>query len=203
MVVWLMKLKRKEANLAVELLNQWEKEDLLSSELACKLKDSIEVETFDWQKLAKFAFWFAIFCFVISAGSFVLGPIFKKLVAFISHLFKFIDPKLCSAFAAAGIASLFYFWGLKRRSTHPKTIYKNQAVFFLGILATASSIGFFGSMFKSDHVSPIFLVATLIYAGLGLYFPSRLTWVFSLLSLASCLARKLDMSLEEVLIIWE
>jgi hypothetical protein len=180
-----MQLKKKSAELVTEAIDQWEAESLIDKELAITLKGSIEVTKFDWKRLAKFSFWFAIGCFVISVSSLFVSPVFQELVKIFSKLFKFVDPKLVSGIVTAGLSGLFYFWGLKRRITHPKNIFKNQAIFFFGILLTASSIGLIASLFKGDNVSIIFLLASVIYLLLGLYFPSRLTWVFGLVSLAS------------------
>jgi hypothetical protein len=74
---------------------------------------------------------------------------------------------------------------MKKRSRHPERVFSNEAAFFLGILAVAGSIAFLGRAVDtgSGHFSLLVLLAALVYAALGLWFPSRLTWLFSLLSL--------------------
>ena len=59
--------------------------------------------------------------------------------------------------------------------------------FSLGVVATALSIAFLGKAIDtgSGHFSLLFLLASLVYGALGLWFPSKLAWVFALLSLGS------------------
>lgn len=54
-------------------------------------------------------------------------------------------------------------------------------------MSTAASIAYFGEVIDSGtgHFSLLLLLASIIYAALGLYFPSTLVWIFSLLSLGS------------------
>jgi hypothetical protein len=78
------------------------------------------------------------------------------------------------------------FWcGLFFRKRQPHRIYSNEAIFFLGVLALAGAIVFMGVALDtgSGHVSVLFLIASVLYALLGLWFPSALVWVFGLLSL--------------------
>jgi hypothetical protein len=87
----------------------------------------------------------------------------------------------------AAIAGLFYWWSLRRQAAHPEKRYGNEALCFLGVLATAGAVGSFGEALSSgsDHVSVLFLLATFVYGAIGLAFPSTQVWVFALLSFAS------------------
>lgn len=55
------------------------------------------------------------------------------------------------------------------------------------MLSTAVAVAYFGQAIDtgSGHFSLLFLLSTIIYAALAFWFPSRLIWVFSLLSLGS------------------
>jgi hypothetical protein len=76
---------------------------------------------------------------------------------------------------------------VKRKYKSPEKEFSNEAIFFLGVLATAASIAFFGEAIDtgSGHFSLLILLAAIVYGILGLWFPSKLVWIFSLLSLGS------------------
>lgn len=81
-----------------------------------------------------------------------------------------------------------HLWcGLFLREKHPHHVYRNEAVFFLGVLALAAAVFFLGVAIDrgTGHYSVLFLIASLLYALLGLWFPSALVWVFGLLSLGA------------------
>lgn len=85
------------------------------------------------------------------------------------------------------VAGGFYYLGIKRKEKKPERIFSNEAIFFLGVLATAVSIAFFGKAIDtgSGHFSILLLIAAITYAVIGLWFPSKLIWIFALLSLGS------------------
>ena len=58
---------------------------------------------------------------------------------------------------------------------------------FTGVLFTAGSIAYFGKAIDtgSGHFSLLFLLSTAIYGALALWFPSKLVWIFAILSLGS------------------
>jgi hypothetical protein len=85
----------------------------------------------------------------------------------------------------AVVAAGFYAYGVRRKRKTPERLYSNEAVFFLGVLSTAAAIAFLGKAIDtgSGHFSVLVLMAAVIYGILGLWFPSKLVWIFSLLSL--------------------
>jgi hypothetical protein len=180
-----MKAKKSQALRLFQSIDQWVMESVISQEDGDRIKKSIEVTRFDYKRLAKYSFWFALACFVISAGTFIFSPVFKIIIDFVQQFFTFIDPKLAAVFVLTILAIVLYAWGLKRRSTCPHTVYKNEALFFLGVLLTAGALGSFCSLFEQKDIYAVFLFAAIIYGILGLYFPSKLVWVFALISVGS------------------
>jgi hypothetical protein len=85
------------------------------------------------------------------------------------------------------LAALFYYGGIRRRKKHPQKIFSSEAIFFVGALATSAAIVFLGKIIDtgSGHFSLLILFAAIIYAVLGFLFPSKLLWVFAILSLGS------------------
>ncbi len=181
-----MKAKKSQAAQLFQAIDQWVAESVISENEGAKLKGSIEITRFDYKRLAKYSFWFAIACFVISAGAFIFSPVFKTIIDLFQQFFNIVNPKLVAALFLSFLATVLYAWGLRRRRTAHHTVYKNEALLFLGVLLTAGAIGCFCSLFEQQKdASAVFLFAAIIYAVLGLYFPSNLVWIFALLSVGS------------------
>jgi hypothetical protein len=117
---------------------------------------------------------------VIAIGAILADEVLMKLLMRI-----FNSPAIvkCGFFAAASVAIFRY--GLSFRKRYPHRPYGDESIFFLGVLALAAAVFFLGVAIDtgSGHYSVLFLIASLLYALLGLWFPSKLVWVFGLLSL--------------------
>ena len=174
-----MKLTKKKAKIITAAIREWEDNSQLSPEDSEKLCHSIEVIPFDWRRLAKYSFWIAIVCIIIAVQALLVD--FEKF-------FKFIwDRPIIGLCFCTLVAAALFSWGLTRRARHPGKIFSNEAVFFLGILSIAAAITFLGKAISSEsrHVSLLILLAAMVYAALGLWLPSKLVWLFSLISLGS------------------
>ena len=103
----------------------------------------------------------------------------------LQRIFKAPAIAKCGFFTAIS-AGVFYL-GLFLHKKNPRRIYSNEAVFFLGVLALAAAVALFGVAFDTGtgHFSALFLLASVLYVLLGLWFPSALVWVFGLLSLGA------------------
>ena len=177
-----MRLTRTKARFARKLVQNWQEAGVLSREEATRLSGSIETLSFDWLRLARYAFWVAICCILISVGALLADEWILELIA---RLFE--APAAAKSAAFALVSTLLYAAGIRRRHRNPERVFSNEALLFLGVAATAASIAYFGEAVStgSDHFSLLILMAAIIYAALGLWFPSKLVWVFALLSLGS------------------
>ena len=175
-----MRLTKKKAKIIKSTIETWIEEDVISKEQGQTLLDSYDVVGFDWKRLAKYSFWISIICIIISVGAIVADDYLRKLLEKI-----FSAPAIFKCLFAAMIAAIIYYYGVKRKYKSPEKIFSNEAIFFLGVLATAGSIAFLGKAIDtgSGHFSLLILIAAIIYGILGLWFPSKLVWIFSLLSL--------------------
>jgi len=99
----------------------------------------------------------------------------------------FTVPALVKCGLATICAMAIFYCGLDWRKGDPAHAYRNEAVFFLGVLSLATAVYFYGVAFGkgSDHYALLFLLASALYGLLGLAFPYGLVWVFGLLSLAA------------------
>lgn len=175
-------LGRKQHGIVTAAILRWREGGVVDEETAARLQGSITVARFDWQRTARYAFIISIGCLVIAVSAILAD---QALVRLLQRIFNAPAVVKCGFFAAAA-AGLFRY-GLHLRARHPRRVYGNEAVFFLGVLALAAAILFLGVALDtgSGHYSLLFLLAALLYALLGLWFPSALVWVFGLLSLGA------------------
>ncbi|KXS54530.1 MAG: hypothetical protein AWU57_1101 [Marinobacter sp. T13-3] len=177
-----MRVSKKEGRILENAIAQWQQSGVISEQESEKLQAAYQVTPFDWKRLAKYSFWLAIICVLIALSSALAD---QWLIELFQRLFS--APATAKSVGLALLAAGFYYLGLRRKRTKPEKIYSNEALFFLGVAATAGSIAFLGKAVDtgSGHFSLLLLLAALVYGGLGLWFPSKLVWLFSLLSLGS------------------
>ena len=177
-----MKFNKKQGHFLNDTIREWETKGTITKEMADTLRGSYSIRPFDFKKLAKYSFWIAIICIITAFGAIIAD---KFLIDLIESFFSSSDIGLCLTFAI--LATLIYYAGLKRRQKRPEKTFSNETIIFIGVLLTATSIGYLGKALDtgSGHVSILFLLSTAIYAGLALWFPSKLVWLFSLISLGT------------------
>ncbi|MCC6141303.1 MAG: DUF2157 domain-containing protein [Nitrospira sp.] len=175
-----MKLPRKQATVVRDAIEQWKRDGVIPEAQAAALAATIDVQYFDWRKLAKYSFWIALFSIVSSVSAALSDRWLRDLL---QQLFDMPPIARCTMLAA--VSAGLYRWGLVRREQAPDKIYRNEAIFFLGVLATAGAIAQLGILFNtgSGHFSILLLLSFLVYAGLGLWLESNLIWIFALASL--------------------
>jgi hypothetical protein len=175
-------LPRKHHGIVTRIVDRWRDSGVIDTDTSIRLTASISIASFDWQRTARYAFIVAIFCFVIAVGA-VLAD--KVLMELLMRIFNAPAAAKCAFFAA--VSAVIFWYGLFLRKKHPHRIYGNESVFFLGVLALAAAVFFLGVAIDTGtgHYSVLFLIASVLYALLGLWFPSALVWVFGLLSLGA------------------
>ncbi len=175
-----MKLPRKQAVFLREAIEQWKHDGLLADTQAAQLAGTIVVQPFDWRRLAKYSFWIALIS-IVSSVSAALSDQF--LVDLLEELFD--APAAAKCVGLVLMAAGLYWWGVRRRKQDPAQVYRNEAILFLGVLATAGAIYQLGMALDtgSGHFSILLLLSFLVYGILGVVVESNLIWVFALASL--------------------
>ena len=178
----IMQLSKKEARTVKNAINSWVDDKIITQEMSETLLGSYEITHFDWKRVAKYSFWIATCCIIISIAA-VLAD--EWLIALLKKLFT--APDIVKCISLALLSTGFYYLGIRRKRNVPERVYSNEAIFFLGVATTAAAIAYFGKVIDtgSGHFSLLLLLASIIYGLLGLWFPSKLVWIFSLLSLGS------------------
>ncbi|WP_202951402.1 DUF2157 domain-containing protein [Desulfocurvibacter africanus] len=177
-----MKTNRKHACVIRNALEHWNRAGLLDDTTALALQQDIEVIPFDWKRLAKYSFWIALVCIVTAIGAAIADDV---LIALLESLFD--APYIIKFLGMSGLSGAIYWFGIMRRKAHPHKVFSNEAILFLGVLATAGAIYQLGRTFDSGsgHFSILLLLSFLVYGLLGFFFRSNLVWLFALISLGS------------------
>ncbi|HGM5992717.1 DUF2157 domain-containing protein [Serratia marcescens] len=177
-----MKLSKKNAVVVRKALDGWVGEGAMTPEQRQQLLLHVDVQPFDWRRLARYAFLAALASLLIAVTSLFAD---SALLEWLSELFRFDAPV---RMAIAGVlAALAYVWALRRRQRHPEKRYGNEAALFVAVLLTACALWQLGVWLDngSGRVSMLLLVAALLYGAIGWFSSSGLVWWFALLSLGN------------------
>lgn len=177
-----MKLNKKNAVVVRKALSGWVDEGTLTAEQQQHLLQNMQVQPFDWRRLARYAFLAALASIVISITSLFTD---SWLLLQLSELFRFDAPVRMAI--AAVLAVLVYSWALRRRLRYPDKRYSNEAILFIAILLTACALWQLGVWLDngSGRVSVLLMLAAVLYGVIGWFSRSGLVWWFALLSLGN------------------
>jgi hypothetical protein len=177
-----MKVDQEKSDFLDEMLCHWKDEHLLTEEDVKRLKGSYEAKSFDWRRLAQYSFWIAMACGVISLGALLID---KDILTYLERLYD--TPDSIISLLSAVIAGVLYYYSFKRRKTHVRQIFSNDAMIFSAVMLTANAIAYLGKSIGSgsSHFSLLILFSVFIYGALAFVFQSRLIWIFVLISLGA------------------
>jgi hypothetical protein len=99
-----LNLDKQESDFLDRVIGDWEKEGLLNTEQAEKLRESYEVKGFDWMRLAKYSFWVALVC---GAASFAFLIVNDTIVNLLKKLYYTPDIIISIIFGHYGFLSFF------------------------------------------------------------------------------------------------
>ncbi len=175
----MLHLSRSKAETVREALDSWQRDGTLAEAEAVRLAANVVATPFDWQRLARYAFWSAIGCLAAAVVSIFAD---LRLLELLARLFTLGPAQRC--IGLAGVAVGFYAYAMLRMRRHPETEYRNDALLFLGVLATAGSIANLGIWLDtgSGRYDLLALVAVAVYAAVALLARSILVWVFAVVS---------------------
>ncbi len=147
---------------------------MIADAQASTLAGTIEVQVFDWRRLAKYSFWIALFSIVSSVSAALAN---RRL------LFGAPAGRHVRGVVDRGRSTLLV--GRDRSQSRPNTALSERRLLLLGVLATAGAVYQLGLALKtgSGHFSLLWLLSCVLYAGVGLAVDSNLIWVFALVSL--------------------
>ncbi|WP_127958221.1 DUF2157 domain-containing protein [Serratia microhaemolytica] len=178
-----MSISKKNANVVRNALQHWVSEGSISEQQRQLLLQQIQVQTFDWRRLARYAFLTALASLLIAITSlFADHDLMRKL----DKLFHLGAPGRTITLSISAIA--IYLWALRRRTRKPAKRYSNEALLFIAVLLTACAFLQLAIWWQenSAELIPIHLLlilSALVYGVIGWFTASSLVWWFSLLVL--------------------
>ncbi|MGN6179388.1 MAG: DUF2157 domain-containing protein [Mucilaginibacter sp.] len=177
-----LNLDKQESDFLDKTIAHWEKENLLSSEQAEKLRATYDTKGFDWMRLAKYSFWIALIC---GAASFAFLIASDAVINLLKKLYY--TPDIIISIISGITAAVLYYLGRRRERSSPEKVFSNEAIIFTGVLFTASCIAYLGKAIDngSGHFSLLFLLSVFVYGILAWRMESQLIWLFALVSLGS------------------
>src|SRR6056297_2493241 len=134
-----MILSKKKFRLVAKVIDTWKKEDVITGDVADRLRNSIEPARFDWKRMARYSFWIAGISLAISVFAVLLDEV---IMAVLMELFRM--PDIVKSILLALVSAAFYFWGFKRRKIKPEKFYTNEFLLFVGAMVTGAAVIFFG-----------------------------------------------------------
>lgn len=175
-----MSLPKKKAKVVSEALSDFEKAGLLDGPTRERLLSHVDPLPFDWRKLARYSFIFALLSITISVGALVADDVLMELLKKVFHA-----PWSAKTIVLAVITTVIFVLGVERRKARPGNVFSNEAIFFVGVVGLGATIYSLGRTFDngSGHFSVLLLLAAVLYGVVGLLVESKLIWAFSLLSL--------------------
>ncbi len=116
-----MKLPRKQAAVVQEAIARWKQDGVIPEAQAAILAGTIEVQYFDWRKLAKYSFWIALFSIISSVSAALSDRMLQDLLEVI-----FKAPPLLKCAVLAVVAAGLYRLGLSKRQQAPDRVYRTK-----------------------------------------------------------------------------
>lgn len=177
-----MKVTKSKYKIIKDALAHWEQHQLLDQNTTDQLDKNLEIIPFDWHKLASYSFIFAIGCIVIA----VIATLADDwIVTLIKNLVD--SPDGYKSFFFALLSSMFFLIGYRRNNRYPHKALLNQALYLLGVISTATSLGYLAVIFARNDIYYPFLVlaAAVVYGYLAIRLQSNLIWAFALCSLVT------------------
>lgn len=170
-------ISRQEKQTLDDAIEHWRDQELIDEALAEQLTNSYEVRGFDWKRLAQYSFWVTLSCIVLAFLSLFMDDM---ILRWIERLYETPDIVIC--IFCFVLAVLFYTWGFWNKRKHPEKSFSNETLMMLGVLATATCIGYLGKILDKDsaHYSLLFLLSVIIYGVLSVTLSSALIWTFTL-----------------------
>lgn len=174
-------LDKDKAEFLQKTIAVWKGENLLTSEQAVQLNQTITIRKFDWKQVTVYAFVVAISCAILSVIVLLAD---KPLRILIEKFTQITDTGISSVLTLFSI--LIFYIAQRRFKNHPKTPFTNNTILLFAAFLSLAAISYWS---KTLHVFQhnygfVFLLATILYVGIAIYFDSKICWILAVFSLA-------------------
>jgi hypothetical protein len=176
-------LPRKHHGIVIQAIQHWRQSGIIDEQTALNLSESLVLAPFDWLKAARYAFILSLSCVALTVVSLLASHQLMRIFWRLFHQSIVMNVFITGAISAA----IFRYGRFLRRKPGHRTI-GVELVFLVAAMFLYVSVNFLGIAILPgglEHRTFPFVVATLVYALLGLWLPSKLVWVLGLLSLGA------------------
>lgn len=179
-----MQVEKNDSEVIGRAIERWRESGLVDDDLADRLRASVTVAAFDWQRLAKYSIWVAVGCGLVALVAALTDRYLRDMFALL-----FNAPYAAQSAGAAVLAAVFFWLAIANSRNHPERRFGNDAIMFAGVLAMAGAVYLLGRAlaFEAAQISRLVLASYAVYAAIGYVSGSKLCWLFSLLSLGGWL----------------
>ncbi|OED40270.1 hypothetical protein ACH42_17330 [Endozoicomonas sp. (ex Bugula neritina AB1)] len=173
-----MKVSKIEYQVTQKALQHWHQSQVIDDNQFQQMKNSLELKPFDWQLLARLAFWGGVGCLVFS---FLIILSDEALLQLLARLFD--TPPIVKFLFFSTAAILLWSLGFVVRKKKPARRLSYDPIFFLGVACVGVALLFLDDVFGfgSEHELWLFLLAAMIYLLAGWVIQSPLIWGCALL----------------------
>ena len=175
-----MRVNKKEARLLEKAIDQWQQEELLDTDKAAELKQSVSSYRDEFDSLAFYASIAAVSCALLAFGALVLD---EKWIERLRNFFEFSEMVIGIIFAA--IAVLLMVIAKRRKNKFTYATLANESFTVLIALAIGISVAYFARSLHTTYpyYGAAFLAAAIAYGLVAFFLKSKLLWVCMLLAL--------------------
>lgn len=173
-------LNKQDKELVEEVLQHWKDQGLLDEDKVISLRENIDVKSFEWKVLARYAFWVALASLIFAVFSLFVDNTLERFIE------KFYEtPNVVFSVFFLLLAALFYYLGFRSKQRNPDTKFTSETLMLAGAFSTAAGIGFLGQVLDRDthYFTFSFLLSVIIYGVLAVKLESKLLWIFTLVAL--------------------
>ena len=180
-----MKVNKSEDQLLRKAIEEWSQEGLITPDQATQLRQSYEVSnrggSFDWKNLSLIAFFFAVSCIILAT---ILLLLDDWLMAVLDSVVNASDFAKFLFFVA--LSTGLYYLSYRRKQRFPAQVFSNESLFMFGAIGVAFSLTYLSFVLgmAEGYFAILILLASLVYAGLGVRLRSKLTWFLAIGTLA-------------------
>jgi len=152
-----MKLNRKQKETTAQLIDWWEEQGLLSENQAPRLKESIELKTINWKKVAEYLMGMAVISVIVAFLTLVAD---EWILDLFERRFEISDVAI---FVLLLLLTVFFYivgWRLHRQPQRYSL--SRETILLMGSLAFGGALNYSGKFLQLTGFTEIFLV--LIFA---------------------------------------
>jgi len=175
-----MKVGKKEKEVIVRAISNWQEREYIDEKVAAKLHDSLQEKPFNWKSLAFYAFIFALVSLLIAVLSIFAD---KELLQLIDAI---IETSYTVKTISFGIlTAAFYYLDIRyTRNKITTNKYSKELFSLLAAISFSITIGFIAFLLGvEENPGVLILVASAIYISIAFYRKKEMYWLFGLISL--------------------